>query len=49
MTLAERVGEAQRYAIMEMKAIDEKKNTKGGKFGKGKGKRTRDNMDQEEG
>ncbi|OQE25383.1 hypothetical protein PENSTE_c006G01151 [Penicillium steckii] len=49
MTLAERVGEAQRYAIMEMKAIDEKKNTKGNKFGKGKGKRTRDNMDQEEG
>lgn len=47
MTLAERVSEAQRYAIMEMKALDEKKGTRGNKFGKGK--RTRDNMDQEEG
>ncbi|KAJ5973826.1 ribosomal RNA processing protein [Penicillium waksmanii] len=47
MILAERVSEAQRYAIMEMKAIDEKKGTRGNKFGKGK--RTRDNMDQEEG
>ncbi|CAI7569335.1 unnamed protein product [Penicillium manginii] len=47
MILAERVSEAQRYAIMEMKALDEKKGTRGNKFGKGK--RTRDNMDQEEG
>lgn len=47
MTLAERVGEAQRYAIMEMKALDEKRGTRGNKFGKGK--RSRDNMDQEEG
>jgi ATP-dependent RNA helicase DDX47/RRP3 len=47
MVLAERVGEAQRQAIMEMKAYDEKKGTRGKKFGKGK--RTRDDMDQEEG
>ncbi|KAJ5585173.1 ATP-dependent rRNA helicase rrp3 [Penicillium hispanicum] len=47
MVLAERVSEAQRQAIMEMKAYDEKKRTRGNKFGKGK--RTRDAMDQEEG
>jgi ATP-dependent RNA helicase DDX47/RRP3 len=47
MVLAERVGEAQRQAIMEMKAYDEKKGTRGNKFGKGK--RGRDQMDQEEG
>ncbi|KAJ5477140.1 ATP-dependent rRNA helicase rrp3 [Penicillium diatomitis] len=47
MVLAERVGEAQRQAIMEMKNFDEKKGTRGKKFGKGK--RSRDDMDQEEG
>ncbi|KAJ5085372.1 ATP-dependent rRNA helicase rrp3 [Penicillium argentinense] len=47
MVLQERVGEAQRYAIMEMKALDEKKGSRGNKFGKGK--RSRDTMDQEEG
>jgi ATP-dependent RNA helicase DDX47/RRP3 len=48
MVLAERVGEAQRSAIMEMKDLDEKKGSKGPrKFGKGK--RSRDEMDQEEG
>lgn len=47
MILSERVGEAQRQAIMEMKAYDEKKGTRGNRFAKGK--RSRDNMDQEEG
>ncbi|OJJ47571.1 hypothetical protein ASPZODRAFT_141157 [Penicilliopsis zonata CBS 506.65] len=48
MVLAERVGEAQRYAITEMKKFDEKKGTRGvKKFGKGK--RSRDEMDQDEG
>ncbi|KAF7122824.1 hypothetical protein CNMCM5793_000934 [Aspergillus hiratsukae] len=47
MVLAERVGEAQRHAIMEMKNFDEKRGTKAKKFGKGK--RSRDEMDQEEG
>lgn len=47
MVLAERVGEAQRQAIMEMKNFDEKRGTKAKKFGKGK--RFRDEMDQEEG
>ncbi|KAH1497040.1 ribosomal RNA processing protein [Aspergillus fumigatus] len=47
MVLAERVGEAQRQAIMEMKNFDEKRGTKAKKFGKGK--RSRDEMDQEEG
>lgn len=47
MVLAERVGEASRQAIMEMKQLDEKKGTRGKKFGKGK--RSRDDMDQEEG
>jgi ATP-dependent RNA helicase DDX47/RRP3 len=47
MVLQERVSEAQRYAIMEMKALDEKKGSRGNKFGKGK--RSRDTMDQEEG
>lgn len=46
MVFAERVAEAQRQAIMEMKAYDEKKGTKGKK---GKGKRSRDEMDEEEG
>ncbi|GFF56856.1 ATP-dependent rRNA helicase rrp3 [Aspergillus udagawae] len=47
MVLAERVGEAQRHAIMEMKNFDEKRGTRAKKFGKGK--RSRDEMDQEEG
>lgn len=47
MVLAERVGEAQRQAIMEMKNFGEKRGTKAKKFGKGK--RSRDEMDQEEG
>lgn len=46
MVFAERVSEAQRQAIMEMKAYDEKKGTKGKK---GRGKRSRDEMDEEEG
>lgn len=49
MVLAERVGEAQRQAITEMKNYDEKRGSKGAKkFGK-RSKRTRDEMDQEEG
>ena len=44
MVFAERVAEAQRQAIMEMKNYDEKKGNK-----KGKGKRGRDAMDEEEG
>jgi ATP-dependent RNA helicase DDX47/RRP3 len=53
LILSERVGEAQRQSIAQMKELDEKKNGKGlgmrGKrVGKG-GKRGRDNMDQEEG
>lgn len=47
MVLAARVGEAQRQAIMEMKNFDEKKGTRGKRFGKGK--RSRDDMDQGEG
>ncbi|KKK17512.1 ATP-dependent RNA helicase [Aspergillus rambellii] len=47
MVLAERVAEAQRQAIMQMKSFDEKRGTRGKKFGKGK--RSRDDMDQEEG
>lgn len=47
MVLAERVGEAQRQAIMEMKTFDEKKGTRERRYGKGK--RSRDAMDQEEG
>ncbi|PKX94654.1 RNA-dependent ATPase RRP3 [Aspergillus novofumigatus IBT 16806] len=47
MVLAERVGEAQRQAIVEMKNFDEKRGTRAKKFGKGK--RSRDEMDQEEG
>ena len=44
MVLAERVSEAQRQAVMEMKTYDEKKGNK-----KGKGKRGRDDMDHEDG
>lgn len=44
MVLAERVSEAQRQAVMEMKTYDEKKGNK-----KAKGKRGRDDMDHEDG
>ncbi|KAL4811509.1 ATP-dependent rRNA helicase rrp3 [Aspergillus unguis] len=47
MVLAERVAEASRQATIEMKSFDEKKGSRGKKFGKGK--RSRDDMDQEEG
>ncbi|KAJ5172182.1 ATP-dependent rRNA helicase rrp3 [Penicillium capsulatum] len=46
MVLADRVSEAQRQAIMEMKNFDEKKGTRERRFG---GKRSRDAMDEEEG
>lgn len=49
MVLAERVGEAQRQAIMEMKNLDEKKGGSRGMKKFGKGKRSKDEMDQEEG
>ncbi|GKZ26799.1 ribosomal RNA processing protein [Aspergillus brasiliensis] len=45
MVLGENVAEAQRQAIMDMKDYNEKKGNKGKKFGK----RSRDEMDQEEG
>jgi ATP-dependent RNA helicase DDX47/RRP3 len=47
MVLAERVGEAQRDAIMEMKSYDERRGRRGDRHGRGK--RSRDEMDQEEG
>ncbi|KAL4871782.1 hypothetical protein BDV12DRAFT_163836 [Aspergillus spectabilis] len=47
MVMAERVGEAQRQAAIEMKSFEEKKGSRGKKFGKGK--RSRDDMDQEQG
>ncbi|KAL4880048.1 ATP-dependent rRNA helicase rrp3 [Aspergillus karnatakaensis] len=47
MVMAERVAEAQRQATIEMKNFDEKKGSRGKKFGKGK--RSRDDQDQEEG
>ncbi|KAJ5215122.1 hypothetical protein N7468_010801 [Penicillium chermesinum] len=48
MVLEERVSEAQREAILQMKDYDEKKGNKPGKkFGKGK--RSRDEMDREQG
>lgn len=46
MVLGENVAEAQRQAIMDMKDYNEKKGSRGKKFG---GKRSRDEMDQEEG
>lgn len=46
MVLGENVAEAQRQAIMDMKDYNEKKGGRGKKFG---GKRSRDEMDQEEG
>ncbi|KAJ4350253.1 ribosomal RNA processing protein [Didymosphaeria variabile] len=48
MVLAERVGEAQRVAVKEMKEIHDKRGRRGGAGGF-KGKRGRDGMDQEEG
>ncbi|KAH0542674.1 ribosomal RNA processing protein [Glutinoglossum americanum] len=52
MVLSERVGEAQRGAVREMKELHEKRGGKGavlkGRRGKG-GKRDRDDMDKEEG
>lgn len=47
MVFVERVAEAQRQAIMEMKTYDEKKGNKANK--KGGGKRSRGEMDEEEG
>ncbi|KAF2445060.1 ATP-dependent rRNA helicase RRP3 [Karstenula rhodostoma CBS 690.94] len=49
MVLAERVGEAQRVAVKEMKEIHDKRGRRGGGGGGFKGKRGRDEMDQEEG
>ncbi|KAL5427350.1 ribosomal RNA processing protein [Paraphaeosphaeria minitans] len=53
MVLAERVSEAQRVAVKEMKEIHDKRGRRGGGGGGGgggfKGKRGRDGMDQEEG
>lgn len=50
MVLAERVGEAQRVAVKEMKEIHDKRGRRGGGGGAGgRGKRGRDDMDQEEG
>lgn len=54
MVLAERVGEAQRVAVKEMKEIHDKRGRRGaggggGGGGGGRGKRGRDTMDQEEG
>lgn len=49
MVLLERVSEAQRVAVQEMKEIHEQRGKRGG-FGKGrKGKRGRDDMDREDG
>ncbi|KAL9108280.1 MAG: hypothetical protein Q9227_006877 [Pyrenula ochraceoflavens] len=53
MVLAERVGEAQREAILEMKDLHEKRGGKGSvlktrRGHKGASKRTRDDMDREE-
>lgn len=47
MVMSERVAEASRQATIEMKSFEEKRGTRGKKFGKGK--RSRDDMDQEEG
>ncbi|KAK7180281.1 ribosomal RNA processing protein [Paraphaeosphaeria sporulosa] len=49
MVLAERVSEAQRVAVKEMKEIHDKRGRRGGGGGGFKGKRGRDGMDQEEG
>ncbi|KAJ5948539.1 hypothetical protein N7454_001846 [Penicillium verhagenii] len=49
MVLADRVSDAQRQAIAQMKDYDEKHGNKAGKKQFGKGKRGRDDMDKEEG
>ena len=52
MILAERVGEAQRIAIQEMKDLHEKRGTKGATLRGRKpmgGKKGKDDMDREEG
>ncbi|KAH7139538.1 ATP-dependent rRNA helicase RRP3 [Dendryphion nanum] len=50
MVLAERVAEAQRVAIKEMKDIHDSRGKRGGGMSRhGRGKRGRDDMDQEEG
>lgn len=49
MVLAERVDEAQQQAITELKELEEKKGGKKGKKQRKVGKRSRDEMDQEEG
>jgi ATP-dependent RNA helicase DDX47/RRP3 len=50
MVLSERVGEAQRQAIREMKDLHEKRGSKGSVLRlRRKGKRERDEMDEEEG
>lgn len=52
MILGERVGEAQRMAIGEMKDLHEKRGTKGATLRGRKpvgGKRARNDMDREEG
>ena len=48
MVLAERVAEAQRVAIKEMKEIHDSRGRKGG-ISRNRSNRGRDNMDQEEG
>ncbi|KAF1978663.1 DEAD-domain-containing protein [Bimuria novae-zelandiae CBS 107.79] len=48
MVLAERVGEAQRVAVKEMKEIHDKRGRRGGAGGAGR-RRGRDEMDQDEG
>lgn len=57
LVLGERVGEAQRLAVKEMKDLHEKRGGRGsvlrgrrmGRGGGGGGKRGRDEMDREEG
>ncbi|GAD94688.1 ATP-dependent rRNA helicase RRP3 [Paecilomyces variotii No. 5] len=49
MVLAERVAEAQRQAITEMKDLHEKRGTRGATLKGRKFKRSRDEMDKEEG
>jgi ATP-dependent RNA helicase DDX47/RRP3 len=48
MVLMDRVSEAQRVAVREMKDIHESRGKKGGMKGRN-GKRGRDDMDKEEG
>jgi ATP-dependent RNA helicase DDX47/RRP3 len=49
MVLMERVSEAQRVAIREMKDLHESRGKRGGFMKGGRGKRGRDEMDQEDG